>query len=364
MLSFKIMGREIRPLTADDIPELSQFLTTGFHTPAEADYAMPDVLRWKYLDQAEPRETGVGDLPAPRSLIARDERGAIIGHLGLCRTAFEGQALVAHGGQVATIHIIDWIGSPEHRAVGTSLMRKAHESVATQFGLGVSPSALVVGERIGYELRSLVPVYTRVVRIGYWRRTNGLNPTSRALRLARDITSRLVQRPANPRATIMLERVAHFGAEIDPVVARAKAYAIMTSRTPVRLNMMLRFPRQMISGWHLRDSRGQLRGLALLNVIPTDDGRTRTGKVIDCLLDDIDIDHWHAAQLALTGELTRQGADLVQAYASTPWTVEALNRSGYNSRFAVKFHIRDRQDMIPREAIFHLTPLEGDYAYT
>ena len=44
------MAREIRPLTADDIPELSRFLTTGFHTSPEADYAAPDVLRWKYLE--------------------------------------------------------------------------------------------------------------------------------------------------------------------------------------------------------------------------------------------------------------------------------------------------------------------------
>ena len=44
------MAREILPLTSDDIPELSRFLTTGFHTPPEADYAAPEVLRWKYLD--------------------------------------------------------------------------------------------------------------------------------------------------------------------------------------------------------------------------------------------------------------------------------------------------------------------------
>ena len=138
----------------------------------------------------------------------------------------------------------------------------------------------------------------------------------------------------------------------------------MTSRTPARLNSMLRFPRHMMSGWQLRDAKGRLRGLALLNIIPTDHGQTRTGKVVDCLLDDIDVDHWHAAHFALTTELARQRADMVQAYASTPWTVEALRRSGYKSRFAVKFHIRDRQNLIPREAIFHLTPLEGDYAYT
>ena len=68
--------------------------------------------------------------------------------------------------------------------------------------------------------------------------------------------------------------------------------------------------------------------------------------------------------LALTQELKRQGADVAQAYASTPWTVEALYKCGYVSRFAVKFHIRDRLGLIPHGATFHLTPLEGDYAYT
>ncbi len=119
-----------------------------------------------------------------------------------------------------------------------------------------------------------------------------------------------------------------------------------------------------MSGWHLLDESGRLRGLAVLNIIPKDGGRTRTGKVVDCLLEDVDADHWHAAFLALTRELMTQGADLAQAYGSTPWTDEALRRSGYTSRFSVKFHIRDREGLIPKGAIFHLTPLEGDYAYT
>ena len=56
------------------------------------------------------------------SYVGRDEAGRIVGHLGLCRTEFEGQALSALGGRVPTIHIIDWLGSPEHRALGMSLM--------------------------------------------------------------------------------------------------------------------------------------------------------------------------------------------------------------------------------------------------
>jgi hypothetical protein len=265
---------------------------------------------------------------------------------------------------VSTIHIIDWLGSPAHRAVGTSLMRKAHEGVATQFGLGVSDAALVVGERIGYELRSLVPVYGRVLRVGYWLRSRESSVASRGPRLVRDVARRWVQRPVSPRATIVLERLLEFGPEIDPIIEQAKTCAILTNRSAERLNALLRFPRQAMTGWHLRDDTGRLRGLAVLNIVPKDHGRTRTGKIVDCLLDGTDVAPWQAAMLALTHELARQGADLAQAYASTPWTVEALNQSGYQSRFAVKFHIRDRQGLLPRDATFHLTPLEGDYAYT
>jgi hypothetical protein len=374
------MARDIQPLTSKDIPELSRFLTTGFNAPPDADYAAPDVLRWKYLNHVVAGETlvpEVGDskpsdppadchtsTSAPRSFIARDETGRIIGHVGLCRTAFEGQAISAYGGQVPTIHIVDWLGSPDHRSVGMSLMRTAHQGVETQFGLGVSQAALAVGERAGYELHGLVPVYMRVLRASYWLRAAGLSPMARVLRLVRNISVQLMYPLATPQVLITLKRVLSFGPEINPVVAHAKAYTILTTRDPERLNMILRFPRQAMTGWHLLDETGRLCGFAVLNVIPKDHERTRTGKILDCLLDNVDVPAWQAAILALTRELARQGADMVQAYASTPWSDEALKQSGYRSRFFVKFHIRDRQALIPRDATFHLTPLEGDYAYT
>jgi len=380
------MARDIQTITLEDIPELSRFLTVGFDAPPGASFAAPEVLRWKYLDPVAPKSrlsdkpskshfhstsgardeaaTVDVDFTGPLSFIARDETGRIVGHLGLCRTAFEGQALTAHGGQVSTIHIIDWLGSRDFRSVGISLMRKAHEGVATQFGLGVSQAALVVGERAGYELRSLVPVYTRVLRMGYWLRSRELNFVTRAMRAARDTASQWTQPAVVPRMTITLKRISTFGAEITPIVAKAKTSVILTRRDPARLNALLGFPQQAMTGWHLVDDTGQLRGLAVLNVIPKDRGRIHTGKIVDCLLDDIDVTVWQAAMLALTRELARQGADLAQAYASTPWTVEALRQCSYKSRFAVKFHIRDRQALIPRDAMFYLTPLEGDYAYT
>jgi hypothetical protein len=376
------MARDIRPLTLDDIPELSQFLTTGFHAPPEADFAAPEVLRWKYLQlpesisavgaqvgSSDPHDTRLEEdwsahANAPRSYVARDESGKIIGHIGLCRTAFEGKGIVADGGGVATIHIIDWLSSPGHRSVGMSLMRQAHQGVETQFGLGVSHLALSVGERAGYMLRSLVPVYNRILRADYWLRTGRSGLVERSIRLVRDAVSQVTWFPTAPQATILLQRVSAFGPEITTVVSKAKAHSILTRRCPARLNALLRFPRQAMSGWHLLDDRGQLRGLAVLNLIPKDQGRTCIGKIVDCVVDDVNVVIWHAAVLALTRELTLQGSDLAQVYASTPWAAEALHRSGYASRFAVKFHMRDRLRLIPHNATFHLTTLEGDYAYT
>jgi hypothetical protein len=98
-----IMTLEIYPLVLDDLSDLSRFLTDGFHAVPDADFAAPEVLRWKYL---EPR--GEDDDP-PRSYLARDERGRIIGHVGICRTAFKGDAIF--GGRVPTLHMIDWLVS-------------------------------------------------------------------------------------------------------------------------------------------------------------------------------------------------------------------------------------------------------------
>jgi hypothetical protein len=374
------MTCDIQPLTLNDLPELSRFLTVGFQAPPAADFAAPEVLRWKYL---EPPRAATGEddsdaasnqvdfgvnteigMDSALSYVARDDAGRIVGHVGLCRTAMEGQGITTSGARTATVHIIDWLGSRNHHSVGISLMRRAHHGVATQFGLGVSQAALAVGERAGYELRSLVPVYSRVLRTGYWFRTGNLGLAERGLRLAWHAMSQPVRRPAACWATIMPKRVSAFGPEIASIVEKAKSHVILTQRDATRLNTFLRFPRQAMSGWHLLDETGRLRGFAVLNLVPQDQGQTQTGKVVDCLLDDIDTEHWQAAILALTQELKRQGADIAQAHASTPWTAEALHQCGYVSRFAVKFHIRDRLGLIPHGTTFHLTPLEGDYAYT
>jgi hypothetical protein len=378
------MAPDIRPLYPEDLPELSQFLAAGFQARPDADFATPAVLRWKYLEskgsgsagsragedllqgqgvQEQPIETDL-HCHSPLSYVARDASGKIVGHLGLCRTHFRGRGITVSSGRVATMHIIDWLGSSEARSIGINLMRLSHQGGETQFGLGVSPSALAVGERAGYRLRGFVPVYTRVLRVGYWLRKVGPNPLERVLRLAHDLVGRVTRLPDKPRVGLKLERVPIFGSEISEIVTEAEKHAVMTQRDPARLNAFLRFPRQDFSGWYFRDESGRLRGFALLNLLPQDEGQTRTGKIVDCLLDRVEAPLWQAAILALTRELAQEGADIAQCYASTEWMSAALSSCGFVSRFGVKFHIRDPQGLIPSGATFHLTTLEGDYAYT
>jgi hypothetical protein len=378
------MTCNIRALTPADLPDLRQFLVGGFQAAPGADFAAIDVLRWKYLERHEPANraaiTGKNrGLLSSRckqdlshepnsnqtlSYVALNKSGKIAGHLGLCRTYFEGQGISNSAGRVATMHIIDWLGSPEQRSIGISLMRLSHKGAETQFGLGVSLSALAIGERAGYELRGLVPVYNRVLRANHSLRAGGSNSVVGWMRFGHDLANSFVRYPVRPRVRLVLERINTFGPEVGDILTEAKSHVILTDRNPARLNAFLRFPRQTFSGWHLRDQAGSLRGFALLNLVSHDEGRTRTGKIVDCLLDNITDSFWHAAILALTRELARQGADIAQCYASTPWIIRSLPKCGFVSRFGVKFHIRDPHGYIPRGVNFHLTALEGDYAYT
>ncbi len=163
---------------------------------------------------------------------------------------------------------------------------------------------------------------------------------------------------------VELHRIALFDQAIEPITEDAKRHAILTDRTSARLNHLLHFPRQAMSGWQLITPPHRLCGFALLNIVPRHGGRVRLGKIVDCLLEGTDVAIWSAAIQGLTEELQRQEADVVQAFAGPPWIAESLRQSGFVSRFTLEFHLRDRQRLIPRGIPFHLMPIEADYAYT
>jgi hypothetical protein len=267
-------------------------------------------------------------------------------------------------GRIATLHMIDWLGSAEHRSVGASLMRRAHQSVPTQFVLGGTEAARTVLKGGGYAARDPIRVYQRVLRPSHWFRVPALGFAARGSRLARDLVRRGLLPARSARIQIEPRKVSAFGSEIEPIMERAQTHAILTGRNPKRLNHLLQFPRQVMSDWHLIAPPDRLCGFAVLNLVPQHGGRVRLGKIVDCLLANTDVPLWHGAILALTQELGCQGADVAQTFASTPWMAEALHRSGFVSRFVLEFNLRDRQRLLPLGIPFHLMPIEADYAYT
>jgi hypothetical protein len=256
--------------------------------------------------------------------------------------------------------MIDWLGSREHRAVGASLMRRAHEAAPVQFGLGGSDAGRSVIRRGGYGPMPPVTVYERVLRPFRLLRTAGASPRE-AARAVRDVARRLARPALAATVRLELEPVGAFGPEIREVVAAASRHAVVAFRTPERLNDMLRYPRRSASGYLFQSPGGALRGLAILTTLPR--GRAALGRVVDLLLDAADPATWHAALLLISAELKRLGADVAQAFASPSWTTEALHRAGFVPRHPLEFSLRDRRALLPRDVPFYLTPIEADYAF-
>ena len=79
----------------------------------------------------------------------------------------------------------------------------------------------MVGERAGYDLRSLVPVYTRVLRAGYWLRPGACAPGSAGCGWPgrREPVDAAAGGPAGDHRP---RRVSAFGPEIVPIVERPR----------------------------------------------------------------------------------------------------------------------------------------------
>jgi hypothetical protein len=345
------MARDIRPLEPDDIPEVSRFLVEGFRTPADADFAAPDVLHWKYL---EPRD----DRNVARSLVARDG-GRIIGHGGMTHGWFQPAADPAR--RVSTMHGIDWISSPGHRNTGLFLLRRGHRLAETHYALNYNESARRVIEAVGYQMVCTVPVFRKVLRPGYRFRTTGHRTAKDLMRTARDAGRLMLNRGRPPVVPLALRRVSSFGIEIEAILAGCTLDVVVSSRQAGWLNHILRYPRGTMTGWLLsHDDRAC--GFALLNVARRSE--VRIGKIVECFLGSAAPDLWHSAIAALTQELKAQGADVAETFGSTTWMARALQENGFSQAQQLNFLLNDPQGLLPKEATFHLTPFEADYGYT
>jgi hypothetical protein len=338
-------------LEPDLIPQLSEFLATGFPQQPVEDFASPEVLRWKYFDLHDADK-------GPRSFVALAE-GKIVAHAGYCTTSFQRMGQPAF--EIPAVSMIDWYSLPSHRPMGALLMLKVFRQARAQYTLGCSAAAAEVILSSGYSIVATVAHYQRVFHTGHFLRSAARNPHWRNVAVQlRDFGRSVRNHGRTPATAIELQRVEMFGPDADSLLANGRLDVVFTTRRASLLNHYLRYPRRTVTGWLVQQA-GQPIGVALLNC--WEKCGVRLGKIVDCSLAVDSGATWHAAIFALTEELRRQGSDVATCYASTPWTSRALSDSGFSPSGSAPFYLRDPGNLVPRTAPFHLTHLEADLAF-
>jgi hypothetical protein len=328
-----------------ELPELRRFLVEGFGGDASAVCFDERVLHWKYF-------LPIGSSGESRSLIVRHE-GKIVGHIGMCPR----ELYVPGKGRVSTVHFIDWLASREHPLVGVTLMMQGCETAQTQYGVGGSAQGRAMLGQLGYEQVGSVGDYVRVISPGYrLRQGGGVRKYAAAMR---DAGRMLLRREAEPSIEFRLEKVERFTEAIEPLT-HVESGCIYPIRTRELLNYYLQFPPGNISGWTICEKSHPI-GFALLGVF-MDEG-VRAGRIIDCFPALTARENWHAVVWALVRELKSRDVEIISCYASSPWLREGLESCGFYLQRELPLTLRDGEGLVPRNLPFHLTRLEGDYAY-
>jgi hypothetical protein len=358
----------------EELPELRQFLVEGFGGDESAVCFDEGVLRWKYF-------LPIGNDSSSRSLIVRHE-GKILGHIGMCPREF----YVPGKGRISTVHFIDWLASREHPLVGVTVMMRGCEMAQTQYGVGGSAQGRAMLGQLGYEQVGSVGDYVRVISPGYRLRSpgGGMRKYAAAMRDAGRVWGTRVRKPG---VEVEVRRVEEFGEEVERVVGAVEYECVFTSRDSDLLNYYLRFPLgkgesevgegapsaltpalsqgtgrggKRITGWTIC-LQEEVRGFALLGIFEEDGAKC--GRIIECFLSSAESQMWHAAVWALVRELKSRDVEIISCYASSPWLREGLEGCGFYLQRDLPLTLRDGEGLVPRDLPFHLTRLEGDYAY-
>ena len=345
-------GRQITPLRRADIPELSQFLISGFGVPATDPCFSHEVLSWKYFDGPG----GPSEEESACSLVARSA-GRIIGHIGICHRLF----IVSGDGAapVSTLHAIDWLGSPAHSGSGTFLMMQALATAKTQYAVGGSRHAQAVFPRLGFQSKPSLAEFRKVLAPLHRLRTTGQGFFRKWAGTAKDLVSVWRNRTPHVPQTVELRSVPTFTEEIDGLVRQSKPRIVTCQRDHLLLNYFLRYPLSGFSGWTIH-AFGRMIGFAVLKITPH--GRIQLGKIVDCWLDTEDPSCWQSAVASLIDRLRSLSADVVTCYGTTPNLQAALLRNGFAKSGETNVYVRDKQQSLPQDLPFGLSMLEADHA--
>jgi len=359
-------GMQITSLRRADLPELSQFLISGFSVPATSSFFSQDVLSWKYFDGPNYFDDGGGPAEGSVCSLIGRSAGRIIAHLGICYRQFVVSGDCVPGNRatpVSTMHAIDWMGSAAHPGSGSRLMLEAFKTSQTQFAVGGSADAQALFPRLGFEQKARVASFRRVLSPFHRLRTTGLGRFRRWAGTSKDAASawRAHMRASNQpvQQSIELRPVPAFTEEIDGLLRQSSLRIVACQRDHRLLNYLLRYPLAGFSGWTIHTS-GRLIGFALLKITPH--GRIQLGKIVDCWLDTEDPSCWQSAIAMLVDRLRGQSADDVKCYATHPILHAALLANGFSKSGESNVRVRDKQQLLPRDLPFELSGFEADGA--
>jgi hypothetical protein len=344
-------GMQITPLRRADIPELSQFLISGFGVPAASSVFSHEILSWKYFDgPSDPS----GELF--RSLIARSS-GRIIGHIGICPRRF----IVTGDGAtpVSTMHAIDWLSSAAHPGSGALLMLKAFATSKTQYAVGGSAQAQALFPRLGFEQKLELAIFRKVLAPFHRLRTPTQGIIRKWARTAKDMASVWRARTPPLVQTVELRSAPKFTKEIDCLLRQSSPRIVTCQRDHLLLNYMLRYPLSGFSGWTIHTSQRMI-GFAVLKITPH--GQIQLGKIVDCWLDTEDPCWWQAAVAAIIERLRTLSVDDVTCYATTLRLEAALLWNGFAKTGASNVYVRDKEQCLPRDLPFGFSMLDADGA--
>ena len=344
-------GTQISPLQRADIPELSQFLISGFGVPANSSFFSHEVLLWKYFDGP-----GSPSGDSVRSLVAR-AAGRIIGHVGICFR----QLIVTGDGAtpVSTMHAIDWLGSEAHPGSGAFLMLQAFATSTTQYAIGGTAQAQAVFPRLGFEQKSKLLIFRKVLAPFHRLRTTGQGLFRKGAGTIVDVASVCRARTPPMPHIAELRSVSTFAEEIDGLLRQSSMRIVTCQRDHSLLNYFLRCPLSGFSGWTIHISE-RIVGYAVLKI--TANGRAQLGKIVDCWLDTEDSSYWQAAVAALVDRLRVLSADSVTCYAANPSLHAALLWNGFAKSGESNVYLRDKRRSLPQELPFGFSMLEADHA--
>jgi hypothetical protein len=344
-------GTQITPLRRADIPELSQFLISGFGVPATSSLFTHEVLAWKYLDgPSGPSDDSVC------SLIARSA-GQIIGHIGMCPRQF---IVLADGSTpVSTMHAIDWLGSAAHPVLGALLLLRAFAISKTQYAIGGTAQAQDVFPSLGFEQRPKLANFRKVLAPFHRLRAAGQGLFRKWAGTAKDLLAVWRTRRPTPPQTVELRSTSVFTAEIDCIQRQYPVRMVTCLRDHLLLNYFLRCPLPGFSGWTIHQSQRTI-GFAILKITPH--GRIQLGKIVDCWLGTEDPSCWRAAVAALVDRLRTVSADDVTCFPTTPSLCEALLWNGFAKAAERSVYVRDKLQLLPRDLPLGLSMLDRDRA--